>query len=58
MTFQHESKLDEVFIAAGTIDDDSVKGQLPKPSEYIFLKEKALWFDVPNDGLLRHDAFA
>ncbi|OJJ41455.1 hypothetical protein ASPWEDRAFT_167470 [Aspergillus wentii DTO 134E9] len=44
-------------IAAGTIDDDaSIPDQVPKPGFHIFLKEKAAWFDIPEDGAERWDS--
>lgn len=52
---------DVVAIAAGTLDsldssgDDGSK-EIPKPGLHIFLKEKADWFEVPNDGLERYEA--
>lgn len=57
---------DVVGIAAGTLDNldsDPVngqsngnkasKGEIPGPGLHIFLKEKADWFEVPQDGLDR-----
>lgn len=48
---------DKISIAAGSIDEESVKGVLVKPSEHIFLGEKAGWFEVGNDGLKRFEGF-
>lgn len=45
-------------IVAGSIDEGSVKGELTKPTEHIFLKEKAGWFDLPEDGLGRFERFS
>jgi hypothetical protein len=42
-----------ISVAAGTIDDWDVKGELVKPREYVFVKEKPVWFDLPDDGLPR-----
>lgn len=48
---------DVVGIAAGTIDsggasgDASERGEVPGPRVHIFLREKAEWFVVPEDGL-------
>ena len=45
-------------VAMGIVNDDSLKGNLPKPKEHIFLKEKASWWELDNrDGLLRHETF-
>ena len=42
-------------IVAGSIDEKSVKGELIKPTEHIFLEEKAGWYDLPEDGLGRFE---
>lgn len=47
----------EMCIVAGSIDEGSVKGKLPKPERHIFIEEKAGWFDLPADGLQRFDRF-
>jgi hypothetical protein len=48
-----------ISIAAGTIDEDTVKGALPIPDHHIFVgeKEKAGWEVLPEDGLRRCDGF-
>ena len=33
------------------------KGEIPGPGLHIFLKEKADWFEVPQDGLDRFEQF-
>lgn len=45
-------------IVAGSIDEKSVKGELIKPTEHIFLEEKAGWYDLPEDGLGRFERFS
>lgn len=60
---------DVVGIAAGTLDNldtktvveqsngnNGGKGEIPGPGLHIFLKEKADWFEVPQDGLDRFEA--
>lgn len=47
-----DKDLPRVGIAAGTLDDDAM-GQVPSPEAHIFLKEKAPWFEVPDDGAER-----
>ena len=49
---------DTVGVAAGTIEEDSLKEQLSGPSNHIFVAEKASWFTIPNDGLPRYEAFS
>ena len=48
---------DTISIAAGTIDEGSVVGDLPGPTNHIFVADKAPWFKIPNDGLERYDGF-
>jgi hypothetical protein len=41
-------------IAPGSFDDWEVEDggkMIPKPVHYLFVKEKPVWFDIPNDGL-------
>ena len=47
----------KTHIPLGIIDDDSVRGKLPKPKEHIFLKEKASWWELLDDGLGRCETF-
>lgn len=42
-----------IGLAAATIDEMSVKGELPKVDHHIFLDEKAGWYDLPDDNLER-----
>lgn len=56
MVYDFES--DVVGIAVGTIDDRSpsltTKGLLLKPTAHIWLKEKAIWFELDeSDGVER-----
>ncbi len=46
-----------ISIAAGSIDEESIKGELVKPTEHIFLSEKAAWFEIPDDGLKKFEKF-
>ena len=48
---------DTIAVAAGTIDEKSVQGELVKPGNHIFVGEKANWFVLPEDGLDRYDEF-
>ena len=47
MRYDHQPE--SIGIAAGTIDERSVKGELPKADHHIFLDEKAGWYDLPGD---------
>ena len=41
-------------LTASSIDESKLP--LRKPSEYIFVREKAPWFDLPDDGAQRFEA--
>lgn len=68
MSMQYDSEPGMIGIPAGTIDEESLeerspgetgkgKGERLRPECHIFLREKASWFVVPDDGLGRHDGF-
>lgn len=56
---QYKCQLDLISITAGSIDEDSVKKELPKISEHIFVEkgEKAGWYEVPDDKIPRYSRF-
>jgi hypothetical protein len=47
-----------MLVTAGSIEEESVTGKLPKPGCHIFLAEKAGWFEVPDDKLERFKGFS
>ncbi|KAL2073356.1 hypothetical protein VTL71DRAFT_10680 [Oculimacula yallundae] len=49
ISMQYKCDPDSISITAGSIDEESLKGPLPKVSQELFLSEKASWFDVPGD---------
>ncbi|KAJ5573601.1 uncharacterized protein N7459_008028 [Penicillium hispanicum] len=51
LTMNLKNDASNVSVAAGTLDD--VKTQVPHLVAHIFLREKASWFEVPNDGAKR-----
>ncbi|EEQ34169.1 DUF636 domain-containing protein [Microsporum canis CBS 113480] len=53
LTYEMDERPDSISLCPGSFDDWDVKGELMKPTDHIFLGEKAVWFDVPNDGLSR-----
>lgn len=55
---QYKFQPEWISIAAGSIDEESVHGQLVGVSEHIFLGEKAAWFEVPDDGAERFERFS
>ncbi len=49
---------DETSVVMGIVDDEHVVGEMPRPAEHIFLKEKARWWSIPDgDGLARYEGF-
>lgn len=50
-----DKDLPSVGIAAGSLDDDT---QVPRPESHIFLKEKAAWYEIPDDGAERYQTFS
>jgi hypothetical protein len=52
MIYDHQPEC--IGIPAGTIDEGSVKGELPKTDHHIFLDEKAGWYDLPDDETGRY----
>ena len=47
---------DRVWVTLGTVV--FAEPPLPRPSVHIFLKEKAPWFVLPDDGAERRDEFS
>ena len=39
----------------GTMDVESVRGNIVKPSAHIFTSQKLPWYDVENDGLAKYE---
>jgi hypothetical protein len=56
MTMRYCHQLDELSIAANTVDK-SMK-PLPRPETHVFLREKAAWFELPDDGIKRYHQFS
>lgn len=55
---RYHCRPDATSVNLGVIDDASVESTMPKPKEHIFLREKACWFSLPDDGGLdRCDGF-
>lgn len=58
VTMRYSCEPDRMGIAAGTIDDDSVEGELAPATAHIFLSQKASWYTIGEDGLERWDRFS
>ena len=52
---QYKSNPDRISITAGSINEESIKGALPKIKEHIFVDQnkKSGWYDLPEDDLPR-----
>ncbi|KAF2811134.1 S-adenosyl-L-methionine-dependent methyltransferase [Mytilinidion resinicola] len=48
---------EETSVSMGSIDEASLRCELPEIGSHIFLKEKAKWVTLPNDWALRCDEF-
>jgi len=57
ISMQYRCQPGFISIAAGSIDEKSLKKELPKISEHIFLEEKAGWYEVPDDKIPRYSKF-
>jgi hypothetical protein len=53
ISMAYKCEPDIIYLTAGTMDEDSIRGPLPKVKEHIFLEEKArTWYDLPEDDKL------
>lgn len=57
MFMTYYAQPDTIAVAAGTIDEESVKGELAKLDSHIFVSEKSGWFRLPDDGVKRYEKF-
>ncbi|KAH8430505.1 GFA family protein [Aspergillus melleus] len=53
VSMRYDFSPEMVGIAAGTIDQAADSGIVPRPARHIYLREKAGWFEVPDDGAER-----
>src|SRR6266536_2534349 len=55
ISMQYKCQPDQISIAAGTIDEESVKGKLPKVGAHIFVDsmDNDGWYELPKDGIKR-----
>ena len=47
-----------IGVAAGTIDEGSLKAMGMNVSEHIFVEQKVGWYDIPDDGVKRWGRFS
>ncbi|TVY60784.1 hypothetical protein LSUE1_G008303 [Lachnellula suecica] len=57
ISMQYHCEPEVISIAAGSIDEGSVKGKLPKVDQNIFVGQKAGWFELPEDGVRSTETF-
>lgn len=58
MTMKYKCQPEKIGIAAGTIDEDSVHGELARATAHVFWSQKAGWYATGADGLKRWDRFS
>ncbi|KAL8926933.1 MAG: hypothetical protein Q9172_001594 [Xanthocarpia lactea] len=58
ITMKYASDDATIGIAAGTIDERSLKGEAMKLTEHIFVEQKPGWYNLPEDGLKRWERFS
>jgi len=51
----YHCQMDKTGIVAGTIDRDSVKGELPPLGVHIFVGDKEKGYELPDDGIPRFE---
>lgn len=58
VTMTYSCEPDRIGIAAGTIDEDTIKGSMVSATAHIFVSQKACWYTIGEDGLRRWDRFS
>lgn len=54
---QYRQMNERISFVVGSIDEDSIAADAIRPTDHIFCKEKATWYELTNDGLDRYDEF-
>jgi hypothetical protein len=57
ITMAFHSAADETSLTWGSVDSDSLKSAMPKVKKHIFLKEKAPWVVLPDDGAEHYEEY-
>ena len=59
ISMQYKFQPGRISITVGSINEESVKGQLPAVGCHIFVAEgeKAAWYVIPDDGIPRYSHF-
>ncbi|EAW12616.1 GFA family protein [Aspergillus clavatus NRRL 1] len=56
MAMKYDYESGHLSVTTGTIDE-TLRSEIPKPSRHLFVREKAAWFDLPDDEAERVDGF-
>jgi len=57
ISMQYKFQQDQISITAGSINEESIQGILPKVTAHIFVQEKAGWDHLPEDRAPRYTKF-
>lgn len=57
ITMVYRSETEITAVTAGSVDEDTFNATWPKVTKHIFVKEKAPWVTIPDDGAQRLEAF-
>ena len=54
---RYHCRPDATYLPLGLVDEDSIVGEMPRPTAHIFVAEKVSWLPLPEDGSKRSDRF-
>lgn len=57
LSIQYDCYPEKTHVAAGLVIKGKGQELLPKVGVHIFVKEKPVWYDIPEDGLPKWDGF-
>ncbi|TVY29707.1 hypothetical protein LHYA1_G000943 [Lachnellula hyalina] len=57
ISMQYKWEPELIHLTAGTINEQSVKGNMPKIEQHIFVQQKAGWHDLLDDGVPKQETF-
>jgi hypothetical protein len=60
ISMQYKCEPERISITAGSINEESVRGVLPKIKAHIFVDsmDKAGWYEIPKDNVPRYSKFS
>jgi hypothetical protein len=53
MVYSNANNEDTTSLTMGSVDMESLKCEMPRLRKHIYVKEKAPWFEIPDDGAER-----